>query len=357
VFALACKSPPSTDSPSSAADSSSAELPGAGAAASQIPADSTCLFDTTASHPSARELLDEFLRRDAEGEFLRSSEWYGGAFTCPGHAPGWDEATLILAYHVTRLQETDTSSSFEVRYEEAGALTQDEHGFLLEEEQQIAADTFRLLKTRYGWRIDSPIQHQRILSQTALNLPRLNADSRLRITELLRRPQSPDTLVLSRETTFPADLTADELTQRFGAANVVHDSLYLGEGMFEPGTIVFPSDSSRSVEVLWKDARARQAPRIIHVTAQQSKWRSANGLRIGIDLHSTEQLNGRAFCIAGFGFDGSGTVTSWDGQLSSPSNAPSRASTTFLRVYRPVSDTVRLWETGSFHPVIPRCRR
>ena len=33
----------------------------------------------------------------------------------------------------------------------------------LREEQQVATDTFRLLKTAYGWRIESPIQHQRII--------------------------------------------------------------------------------------------------------------------------------------------------------------------------------------------------
>jgi hypothetical protein len=267
-------------------------------------------------------LLHEFVRRDAEGDFLRTNDWYGTAVMCPGHVPGWDEATLILGYQATSLEETDTLSLFEVRYEEAGTLTQDERGMFLREEQQVTTDTFRLLKTAYGWRIESPIQHQRIMPKAALGLNRMHPASRARLVELLQNALLSQNLVLSCEGNFPADLSADALAQRYGAANVAHDSLYLGEGMFEQGTILFPTDSTRRAEILWKDIPARRNPRVVRVTAQNSKWQTPNGLKIGLDLRGAEKLNGRAFRIAGFGFDGSGTVTSWDGQLASGTTSP-----------------------------------
>lgn len=102
-----------------------------------------------------------------------------------------------------------------------------------------------------------------------------------------------------------------ELVARFGATNVGRDTIQVGEGFTEPGTVLFPDDSRRRLEILWADTLTRDRP--ARVRAGGSAWVAHPGVRLGLPLAEVERLNGRAFTMTGFGWDYGGTVLSWDG--------------------------------------------
>jgi hypothetical protein len=127
------------------------------------------------------------------------------------------------------------------------------------------------------------------------------------------------------DSTFPPTLTAAQLQSRYGAANVSKESIELGEGETQTGTILFRSDSTRRVEILWKDTVKQRSPARIEVGSINTVWRTPTGLTTGMTLRAIEQLNGKAFRLFGFGFDGSGVISNWaGGKLATPESATCR---------------------------------
>jgi hypothetical protein len=109
-----------------------------------------------------------------------------------------------------------------------------------------------------------------------------------------------------------ADSEAD-LRRRFGPANVTADSIHVGEGSMEAGTVLFADDPLRRLEILWEDTAARSRPERVVVGGNPSRWAVAPGVTIGTTLKELESLNGGAFEMAGFDWDYSGTVYGWSG--------------------------------------------
>ena len=113
---------------------------------------------------------------------------------------------------------------------------------------------------------------------------------------------------------FPPTISAPELVRRFGAQNVTSDSIYLGEGQSQRGTILFAGNSEKRLEILWRDTVRQRFPSMIRVQrVGGSLWTTAEGITVTTRLRTLERLNGKPFRLAGFGFDGSGYVTSWSG--------------------------------------------
>lgn len=102
-----------------------------------------------------------------------------------------------------------------------------------------------------------------------------------------------------------------ELVERLGAASVQSDSVHVGEGFYEVGTVLYPDDPSRRAFVLWTDS-ARDRPERLIVRDSVSVWTVA-GVGMGTTLGELEERNGGPLRLAGFGWDYSGTVTSWEG--------------------------------------------
>jgi hypothetical protein len=87
----------------------------------------------------------------------------------------------------------------------------------------------------------------------------------------------------------------------------------LGEGETAPGTVLYPGDSLRRIEIIWRDTVAQQGPARIVLRGGQSRWQVGRGISLGTSLQDLERLNGRPFTLAGFGWDYAGVVTSWNG--------------------------------------------
>ena len=80
-----------------------------------------------------------------------------------------------------------------------------------------------------------------------------------------------------------------------------------------PGTVLYPADSLRRMEILWRDTMTRQGPARLIIRGSRSRWEVGPALSLGTSLKDLERLNGRAFTLAGFGWDYAGVVTDWKG--------------------------------------------
>ena len=120
-------------------------------------------------------------------------------------------------------------------------------------------------------------------------------------------------LILACDSTFNPGVSGDQLRQRYGAANVSTEAVSLGEGFSSTGSVLFSADSTRRMEIAWKDTVAQRAPLFARIRGDSSAWRTPQGLTLGLSLIDVETLNGRPFQLFGFAFDGSGFVRTWSG--------------------------------------------
>ncbi len=108
------------------------------------------------------------------------------------------------------------------------------------------------------------------------------------------------------------------LVKRFGKENVVRGKLDGAEGETVPGTIVYPKDPARRLEISWWDPDKRRGFAGIAIK-DRSAWlvrtpgaaRSTIGLKAG--LGDVEEANERPFQLNGFGWDYGGYATGWKG--------------------------------------------
>lgn len=110
---------------------------------------------------------------------------------------------------------------------------------------------------------------------------------------------------------FAPQTSEQALIAKFGKANVKREMIYVAEGGEEDGTVLFPNDPKRRVEIVWKQKKGRKSPEWLRVPAE-SRW-SVFGLRNGMTLAELEKRNGRGFRFSGFGWDYGGAVTDWRG--------------------------------------------
>jgi hypothetical protein len=102
-----------------------------------------------------------------------------------------------------------------------------------------------------------------------------------------------------------------DLKRIYGKENVKDTEVGLGEGETAPGTVIFPDDPKRKIEIIWKDQKGKKSPASIHFYAEKSVWKTKEGIGLGTSLKELERINGRGFTLAGFEWDYSGTVFSW----------------------------------------------
>lgn len=118
-------------------------------------------------------------------------------------------------------------------------------------------------------------------------------------------PADPMTLVTP-------DTSEADLIAHLGRSQVRRADIATGEGETESGTLLFPDDPTRRIELLWHDPNRREAPAKLIVRSRESAWSIPPGIRIGTDLKTLEGRNGRPFDLAGFDWDYAGSVTGWN---------------------------------------------
>ena len=109
-----------------------------------------------------------------------------------------------------------------------------------------------------------------------------------------------------------------DLAQHYGASVVKSQRIDIGEGETAPGTVLFPSDSGRRMEIIWQDTVKRARPARLILRGGRTRWSLNGGVSLGTSLPELERLNGGPFKLAGFGWDYSGVVYDWSrGRLDS----------------------------------------
>lgn len=105
-----------------------------------------------------------------------------------------------------------------------------------------------------------------------------------------------------------------ELDARFGKANVSEETFTGAEGIGTyPALVVFADDPRKRLELVL-DADNPDAPiRELRVSARDSLWHHAAGLRPGMSLAELVALNRAPVSFYGLGWDYGGTVSDWHG--------------------------------------------
>ena len=103
------------------------------------------------------ELARYYVEHDSAGVFLGTSPVTDSVYLCPGHLPGPDAFVVVKDTKLRVLFQTDTTAEVEFAGLTAGYVTSDTTNHMkLVPGPAAIVDTFHLVKTQYGWRIESP---------------------------------------------------------------------------------------------------------------------------------------------------------------------------------------------------------
>ncbi len=104
-----------------------------------------------------------------------------------------------------------------------------------------------------------------------------------------------------------------DLIAAYGTRVVRPVDVDLGDGERAAGTLLFPDDERRRVEIVWRDGAGRRVLAQATLRGAATSWRLPGGLTLGLPLEQVERLNGGPFQVAGFAWDGGGIVLTWQG--------------------------------------------
>ena len=127
-----------------------------------------CGLLKTALFPEPVPLVKHYVALDNDAQFLQSTPVTDSVYVCPGHLPGPDEFTVVTRSDVEPLSATDSVAQVIVRSQRLGAMTQDSVGFVFVRDPGVVVDTFVVLHTPFGWRIESPQLPDRVLGSAVL---------------------------------------------------------------------------------------------------------------------------------------------------------------------------------------------
>ncbi len=119
------------------------------------------------------------------------------------------------------------------------------------------------------------------------------------------------------------------LRRAYGGARVQPYDVEIGEGLVCRGARV-AFGHGHSMAITWRDPKTRSGA--LSVFVKGSKWRTKEGVRLGISLKQLERINGGPFMLTGFAWDYSGTVVGWRGGRLAHYGAPRRKASIVLRL-------------------------
>jgi len=151
-----------------------------------MPDTAGCEIVAHALHPNPSTLITEFLRRDTTGDFTSSNAWDAGAHTCPGREAGWDTYTIVTGYRLVPLRSGTDTSQYQVTYQ-VYAEAVDDSLHEMRRAQAPEVDTFVVVRTPYGWRIDSPLIPPHISPPTTLRIMQIKNHDRAALMHLVAR--------------------------------------------------------------------------------------------------------------------------------------------------------------------------
>jgi len=137
--------------------------------------------------------VKHYVALDNDARFLETTPATDSVYVCPEHLPGPDEFTVVTRSDAEPLSAADSVARIIVRSQRLGQMTQDSLGFLFVRDPGVVVDTFVVLRTPFGWRIESPQLPDRVLASVVLARPerfRLRPAVRDSVTAAVTRPGS-----------------------------------------------------------------------------------------------------------------------------------------------------------------------
>lgn len=104
----------------------------------------------------------------------------------------------------------------------------------------------------------------------------------------------------------------EDILETYGDLAVA-DSVYIAEGFWGPGVILFPDDPRNMVEIFWDEMLSKKYPAFIRIQGDSTgtDWKTTEGLTVGMGIAEVEKMNGKPFTLFGFGWDYGGYVTDY----------------------------------------------
>lgn len=99
------------------------------------------------------------------------------------------------------------------------------------------------------------------------------------------------------------------LRTQLGDAFVVSARVDDATGRETPGTILFPDDAQRRLEIVWRDTVARAHPALLRVRGNSSRWRLHPGVSLGDQRRDAETRLGRGAVGVKFDADAVGEIS------------------------------------------------
>ena len=130
--------------------------------------DESCAFEKIDLKLNSKALVEEYLKRDFNGDFLKQNKWMDQAILCPGHAPGPDTSTVINKYEIVKFSEEQVV----IKYKVVGLIDSEK----FESKTQEESVTVKIKKTPFGYKIDDSFVggSQHISVKTAIQLATSN---------------------------------------------------------------------------------------------------------------------------------------------------------------------------------------
>ena len=111
---------------------------------------------------------------------------------------------------------------------------------------------------------------------------------------------------------FAKDSSHLKLAVKYDSRNITFGEVDGPEGSKIPGSILFPNDPKRRLEVIWAKDAGRSEPSVIAINGK-SQWGAPKGMKLGLPLAALEKANGRPFKLSGFDAEGHAGVADWEG--------------------------------------------
>ncbi|MDE2492062.1 MAG: hypothetical protein KGM24_14535 [Elusimicrobia bacterium] len=149
--------------------------------------------------------------------------------------------------------------------------------------------------------------------------------------------QTPARILSCRD--FPASITVDQLSKRFGKGVVVSTQVYAGEGYYEDAVVLFPDSAADRLELRWLNSITKTRFASVCAKVSATHWKGPKGITIGSSLKSVQKSNGRPFFLSGFGWDGEGGAGNWNGgALASPKGSSCHLALKFMPTMAQLND-------------------
>lgn len=168
------------------------------AMAEEFEVDESCAFVKIKAHEDVKELVHNFVRKDAEGLFLQADPWFESAVDCPGHEPAPDSYSVIKGYDIKPVDSTDKSAKFDVTYQVVGAMAykmDTEQKYVIEFEPAkkpgAVKRTMEAVNTPYGWRLTGEMMNPHVLATALLKRDDLSPKSRAALAKFIPPPPAP----------------------------------------------------------------------------------------------------------------------------------------------------------------------